>query len=112
MNWNQDPIWGDWDPEFQSQFRLQRFLPIETKTRSEGIETSTNTPTLYCSIIETKTRSEGIETVQVYFLLLFLFLILKPRPDLRGLRQVFSIAGMITRIIETKTRSEGIETTE
>ena len=60
---------------------------IETKTRSEGIETLDLFSTQLLYLIETKTRSEGIETILT--------------------RRVINII----RIIETKTRSEGIETT-
>ena len=63
------------------------FLLIETKTRSEGIETPLTTISWgVILIIETKTRSEGIETV------------------------VHPTTVRSPRIIETKTRSEGIET--
>ena len=62
---------------------------IETKTRSEGIETELFLLELInIIIIETKTRSEGIETNVVWFNCF-----------------LSSLAN-----IETKTRSEGIET--
>ena len=60
--------------------------------------------------IETKTRSEGIETIAA-FTASALLTVLKPRPDLRGLRLFSRISSEFLNIaIETKTRSEGIET--
>jgi len=61
INWNQDPIWGDWDL-YCSILAMVKY--IETKTRSEGIETLLLEWLFFVSdhLIETKTRSEGIET--------------------------------------------------
>ena len=64
-------------------------------------------------MIETKTRSEGIETriLPPQMISQSSARRLKPRPDLRGLRQEEAlILHALLFFIETKTRSEGIET--
>ena len=83
LNWNNDPIWGDWD--INDKFKFCHFR-IETMTRFEGIETKGQKKRL--SPLWDYWNNDPIwgDWDPQLQLQLLIILKLKQWPDLRGLR--------------------------